>query len=156
MLKTIILGAIGVFVAWAVYIRLAPSDATVWDADITADDYSPKSNWAAFCRAPDSADAILTDDLAPLDAVAMATPRTTRLSGSVAQGQITWMTRSKLMGFPDYTTAAIKQTDAGPQVCVVGRLRFGQSDLGVNAARISDWLMQAYELNQPPVMRWNP
>ncbi len=156
MLKTIILGLIGIFVALAVYIRLAPSDPAVWNADITADGYVPQANWAAFCPETGSRDAIMTDDLAPLDAVAMATPRTTRLAGSVAEGRITWVTRSKVMGFPDYTTAAIRQTDAGPQLCVVGRLRFGQSDLGVNAKRVGGWLMQAYGLNEAPAMRWNP
>jgi hypothetical protein len=43
--------------------------------------------------------------LARLDEIALATPRTTRLAGSPDEGRITWITRSALWGFPDYTTA---------------------------------------------------
>jgi len=49
---------------------------------------------------------------------------------------ITYVTRSRVFGFPDYTT--VRQ--AGPQLEIYGRLRFGRSDLGVNAARIDGWL----------------
>jgi uncharacterized protein (DUF1499 family) len=73
--------------------------------------------------------------LAALDAVALATPRTTRLAGSPAESRITWVTRSALWGFPDYTTA-----EAGLEgVAIRARLRFGQGDMGVNAARLRDW-----------------
>ena len=76
--------------------------------------------------------------LARLDAVALATPRTTRLAGSVEEGRITWVTRSAAWGFPDFTTA-----EAGADgLAVEARSRFGQSDMGVNAARLTDWLLQ--------------
>ena len=74
--------------------------------------------------------------LAGLDAIAMATQRTTRLAGSVADGHITWITHSALWGFPDYTTA---QVTTGA-LTVYSRLRFGRADMGVNAARLKDWL----------------
>ena len=49
---------------------------------------------------------------------------------------ITYVTRSALFRFPDYTT--VRHRDA--QIEIYGRLRFGRSDLGVNAARIDRWL----------------
>ena len=49
---------------------------------------------------------------------------------------ITYITRSRVFGFPDYTT--VRQ--AGPQLELYGRLRFGGSDLGANAARLDHWL----------------
>lgn len=87
------------------------------------------------CAAP-------VDALARLDAIAMATPRTLRLAGSPETGSITWITRSRLWGFPDYTTAQITETDTGPRLDIFARLRFGRSDLGVNAARLQAWVNQ--------------
>lgn len=74
--------------------------------------------------------------LARLDTIALATPRTARFAGSADAGHVTWVTRSALWGFPDYTTAQVH-----PQgLTVYARLRFGASDLGVNAARLRAWL----------------
>jgi hypothetical protein len=78
--------------------------------------------------------------LARLDAIALASPRTVRLAGSPDAGHITWITRSAFWGFPDYTTA-----HAHPQgVTVYARLRFGASDMGVNAARLRAWMGALY------------
>ena len=49
---------------------------------------------------------------------------------------ITYVTRSRVFGFPDYTT--VRQ--AGDTLEIHGRLRFGESDMGVNAARVDGWL----------------
>jgi uncharacterized protein (DUF1499 family) len=94
----------------------------------------PLTGGAALRLAP--ARGAPADLLARLDAIALATPRTIRLAGSPADGRITWVTRSLLWGFPDYTTA-----EARPDgLYIHARLRFGRSDLGVNAARLQDWL----------------
>ena len=77
-------------------------------------------------------------DLAALDSIIRDTPRTQVLAGSVDEGMITYVTRSRVFGFPDYTT--VRQE--GDMLEVYGRLRFGKSDLGVNAARIDGWLRQ--------------
>jgi len=76
--------------------------------------------------------------LARLDAIALATPRTRRLAGGVAEGSITWITRSALWGFPDYTTAEV-QADG---LYIFARIRFGGGDGGVNAARLREWQAQ--------------
>jgi uncharacterized protein (DUF1499 family) len=75
--------------------------------------------------------------LARLAAIAEATPRTRLLAGSVASGRITWITRSAVFGFPDYTTAGLA---AGPKLCLHARLRFGRDDFGVNEARLRRWI----------------
>jgi hypothetical protein len=74
--------------------------------------------------------------------IALATPRTRVLAGSVGEGRITFVTRSRVMGFPDFTTAAVMQSDAGPHVCLYGRQGIGEYDWGVNAARVRDWAGQ--------------
>ncbi|MAC79195.1 MAG: hypothetical protein CML66_14155 [Rhodobacteraceae bacterium] len=112
------------------YIRLAPSDPADWHEmpDFSADaDLS-----GAVMRVVDTG----PDGLGRLANVALATPRTTRLAGSVEEGMMTFVTRSKLWGFPDYTTAR----QDGDLLKIYGRLRFGRSDLGVNRARVDGWI----------------
>lgn len=119
------------------YVRLAPSDPALWHVAL---DPSPA---AVATPSPDAVtqlpNAAYIDSTAPLalwDAVAMATPRTQRLAGSVAEGRVTYITRSLLWGFPDYTTA--QTTPQGTRL--YARQRFGSNDWGVNAARLRDWL----------------
>ena len=112
------------------FIRLAPSDPSRWHVvpEVTQNRDLPGGVMRVM---PDAGGA-----LAQLDAIARATPRTTVLAGSVGEGMITYITRTKIMGFPDYTT--IRQD--GDTLTIYARLRFGQSDLGVNRARIDGWL----------------
>ncbi|MEN8657020.1 MAG: DUF1499 domain-containing protein, partial [Marivita sp.] len=81
---------------------------------------------------------ILAQDgtFAELDRIILATPRTEVLTGSVEEGKVTYVTRSQWMGFPDYTTV-MKSDDV---LELFARLRFGQSDMGVNKARVDGWL----------------
>jgi uncharacterized protein (DUF1499 family) len=76
------------------------------------------------------------------DAVAMATPRVTRLAGGVADGQATYIARSRLWGFPDYVTIRVlpEPETGGSTVAILSRLRFGSGDMGVNRARVEAWL----------------
>ncbi len=78
--------------------------------------------------------------LADLDRVALGSPRTLRLAGSPAEGRITWITRSAFWGFPDYTTAEVRKDGAVTTLNIFARQRYGRGDLGVNAARLRDWL----------------
>ncbi|MEQ9258273.1 MAG: DUF1499 domain-containing protein [Roseovarius sp.] len=113
------------------YVRLAPSDPARWHAmpeDVTEQDLA-----GGAIRVVEGAGRAT---LERLDAIAMETPRTTRLAGSVEEGMITYVTRSRVFGFPDYTTVRL----AGDRLELFGRLRFGASDMGVNAARLDGWL----------------
>ena len=148
------------------YIRLAPVDVARWHVP-PADAAPPKAGWRGWVLYPPASTdgpqfmpggayaaayfpgGSLTGVLGKLDAIAMATPRTRRLAGSAETGMITWETRSAIWGFPDYTTAfaearktdaRVPSTGAGVLVYMVGRQRFGSNDLGVNAARLTDWL----------------
>lgn len=117
---------LGVIVALLAYIRLAPIDAAAIHCDVqAAEDAEGEGHCVRIVQADEAA-------LGRVDAVAMALPRTSRVAGSVAQGHITYATRSRVMGFPDYTTV---QRDGG-QIKMFARLRFGRSDLGVNRARL--------------------
>ena len=146
ILGLLALGAIGA----VAYIRLAPSDPARWHVDLAAGGLP--GNAHVFCIKPGTRYDGQEDPknlLARLDAIALATPRTVRLAGSVDEGRITWITRSAVMGFPDYTTA---QVMAGPGFCVAGRQRFGSEDLGVNATRIGGWMQDLLGLQERPEM----
>ena len=127
----VVLAAIVVLAAGAsLYVRLAPSDPAEWHrmpGGVTNRDLT-----GGALRVVGAGE----NGLARLDAIIRDTPRTEVLAGSVESGMVTYVTRSRVFGFPDYTT--VRQ--AGPQLEIYGRLRFGKSDLGVNAARIDGWL----------------
>lgn len=130
--------ALALVLGFAAYVRLAPSDPALWHVPVQAEGpwgQVVAQTGAASVRLGPEAGAP-ADLLARLDAVALASPRTTRLAGRVEDGRITWISRSLIWGFPDYTTA-----EARPDgLHVLARLRFGREDMGVNAARLRDWL----------------
>ena len=72
-----------------------------------------------------------------MDEIALAWPRTTRAFGSPESGRTTYVTRTRIMGFPDYTTVA-RQADSG-DICILGRQRYGLKDGGVNRHRVGRW-----------------
>ena len=82
--------------------------------------------------------------LAALDAIVRATARTSVLAGSVEDAKITYITRSRVFGFPDYTTVTLMQLPSTGMstVQIYGRLRFSKFDMGVNRFRIENWISQ--------------
>jgi uncharacterized protein (DUF1499 family) len=144
MRRIMALAAVLLIAAGMLWVRLAPVDPDRWHLSLTAD-LAPACGEGIEAAAA-SARAACTLPLPPaaaltrLDAIAMAFPRTRRLAGSAEEGRITWETRSRLMGYPDYTTAQATPTPEGSRLDILARSRFGASDWGVNAARLRAWL----------------
>ncbi|SDW33217.1 Protein of unknown function [Ruegeria halocynthiae] len=128
-MKMVLWLLIAVGVAMVAYIRLAPSDPARWHVVPQGADRNLKGG---VVRAVETG----PDGLTRLHSIALATPRTTVLAGSVEEGMITYITRTKVFGFPDYTTA---QQDRDT-LRVYARLRFGRKDFGVNRDRVDGWL----------------
>lgn len=126
----LLIGLLVLIAGLMAYVRLAPTDAAQWHKPVEGDNDQDFAGGAI--RMADLS-------LAALDQVATGWPRTTVLTGSVAEGRITYVTRSALWGFPDYTTVETR----GDGVAIYARLRFGRSDLGVNGKRITAWLSAA-------------
>ena len=128
ILVLLLLGGLGLLG----YIRFAPSDPDEWNVDpkVTAD-----QDLANGVRRRIDGDA---DTLAALDRIILATPRSELLAGSVADGRITYITRTKWMGYPDYTTLQLNDG----MIELWARSRFGKSDMGVNRARVEGWLQE--------------
>lgn len=124
--------------------RLAPSRQSTWHvlpASTGPNDYAD----AASFRAERKITAPAQEVLAAVSQIAMSTPRTSVLAGSAQEGLITFVTRSRVFGFPDYTTVSV-QDDT---LVIYARLRFGKADLGVNAARVRQWLKGLGPLTAP-------
>ncbi len=144
---TLAIGLLLIGVVFAAYVRLSPNDPARWHGDIASalpakpgacvDQITVSTASArAVCLLSDPAVSVLAN----LDAIATTTTRTRRFAGDAASGRITWITRSALWGFPDFTTAQAIQTPEGTRLEIFARLRFGKSDAGVNAARLRGWL----------------
>ena len=119
-----------VLIALAAYVRLAPSDPARWHR--TPDPVAKRFGAGLVEVLPGDASAFQR-----LDAIIRATQRTLVLAGRPEDGLVTYVTRSRLWGFPDYTT--IHLTGDG-RIVLYSRLQFGRSDGGVNAARAANWL----------------
>ncbi|MGK7652667.1 DUF1499 domain-containing protein [Roseovarius sp. B08] len=132
ILTRIVVVVVLALIAFAVYVRLAPSNAEDWH--VLPDGPEPGDGRSSAVRVVPDAGETLTR----LDAIIRDTPRTEVLAGSVDEGMITYVTRSALWGFPDYTTVARRDG----RIVLYGRARFGKADLGVNAKRLDGWLSQ--------------
>ncbi len=134
--------AVVLLAAGLVYFRLAPSDPAVWHVDpVTAPD--PGKGHARIVPPEAPVVAMTPEELMTrLDAIAMSEPRTTRLAGSVAEGFVTYVARSKLFGFPDYVSVKALPAESGATLAIFSRQRFGLEDMGVNRDRVTRWLAQ--------------
>ncbi|MGP9789728.1 DUF1499 domain-containing protein [Roseinatronobacter sp. NSM] len=131
-------------VAVAAYIRLAPSDPATWHEDprLVARPKTPNFHLIRmvggdamppiFQMSP-AALAAQVDEIARRGGAQL-------LAGSVAQGHMTYLTRTPVMGFPDYTTVMIEPAGDGAALLAFARARFGHSDMGNNRARLQAWI----------------
>ena len=135
LLSLLIIMAVG-FVVW---VRLAPSDPNVWHID-------PALKFTG--RATNSFQQTFTLD-APISAVlaAWTIPRqsnehTELLAGDLAENYVTYVVRTRVLGFPDYVSVGLTSIDdQTTRLSVLSRSRFGISDLGQNRKRILSWII---------------
>lgn len=121
---------VGIIVVFATYVRVAPSNPEMWNVTFQ----NPQDR-----NGKGSATRVLVgeaDRFDELEEIILATSRTKKLIGSSTDGVVTYVTRSLIWGFPDYTTVW-KQ---GEDLVIYGRLRFGGGDMGVNRQRIEGWI----------------
>jgi hypothetical protein len=143
MIKLALLALVGLAVMIAAYVRLAPNDPARWHEDprLVARPASPNFHLIrlvggdampqVFAETPAGL-AQRVHDVALADGASL-------LAGSVASGHMTFISRSRMMGFPDYTSVLVEQAGDGAMLLAFARARFGHSDLGVNKARLDRW-----------------
>ncbi|MFK7753098.1 MAG: DUF1499 domain-containing protein [Sedimentitalea sp.] len=117
---------LAIAVGFTIYVRAAPSQVERWHVPLTF------SEDKTFKR---GVQRVVRGDLAALDHIIMASGAMV-LDGSVEDGHVTYISRSKVVGFPDYTTVV----EEDGTLRIYARLRFGRSDLGVNRARVDRWI----------------
>lgn len=118
------------------YVRFAPTDPARWHVDPAAAADPGRSGVLLRVQLADRPERALER----FDRTARAAPRVSLLAGSIQAGRITYVARSKWVGFPDYITVTARAAETGSTLIILSRLRFGQSDLGVNRARLENWL----------------
>lgn len=131
-MKLLIMALALILLVAAAYVRLAPVRPETWHIDLSDVVRGDTPTMGSFAHRRPAERAAFER----LDDIIRATARTRVIAGSRDEGRITYETRSLLWGFPDYTTL---QWD-GSDLIVLGRLRFGKGDMGVNKARITGWL----------------
>ena len=134
-LLKLLLGACGVLVVFGLlWIRFSPIYKESWHVTTRADrDKAFMGGVIRFLPAAGKA------ELSQLVAVIEKTPRTRHIAGGEKEGMLTYVTRTKVFGFPEFTTLWLSDTG----LHIYARVRFGRIDFGVNRARVGDWLSQA-------------
>ena len=117
--------------------RLAPRDPARWHGDPATIPDPATPNFARL-------DVVID---APPPVVAARLERIARAEGAILLAgdgaHTTWITRTRLMGYPDYTTVRLTPEGESTRVVALARARFGRGDMGVNAARLARWLAAA-------------
>ena len=135
----IYLAFLAIVVTGLAYVRLAPSDSqSLHKPPEVSENKDFKAGVKRLIRTG-------PDGLAQLSQIILATPRTSVLIGSPKEGLVTYITRSAVFGFPDYTTVH----QDGNTLKIYARLRFGRSDTGVNRARVDTWIKVLNRALQP-------
>ncbi len=141
LIATILAAGVGL----ALWVRISGTDPAVWHVD--PDSVTARGARNSFLVRDAGGDVPALRLSAPpaevaarIDAIALATPRTVRLAG--AEGWVSYVSRSAVWGFPDVTSLRVAPDGGGSVVTVFARSRFGDSDFGVNRARVEGWLAQ--------------
>lgn len=139
LMLLVLLGLIG----FAVYVRVLPTSAALWHQPSYPSGLGHiEGANSHLWRGPQTEDG--RADMAMINAVILSTARTEVIAGSVEEGMITYITRSRWWQFPDFTTLErnVALIEGGPRVIsIYSRAQFGSSDLGVNRRRIERWLI---------------
>lgn len=127
------------------YIRFSPMSEERWHVDPATAERPSTPN--AFLQRDENGDApalILSatpeEVGAALERVLSTAPRVSRLAGRASDGLVTYVQRSRIMGYPDAISIRLSPQGNATRVEVFSRSRFGYGDGGVNAARVSRWM----------------
>ena len=128
-----------VVVFWG-YIKVSPVSATTFHTDPETIQI-PKFPGHFHSRV--TVDLPVEQSAKKLQAVILATPRTTQLSGDLFETFASFVTRSAFWGFADVANVKIKAvSDTESEVIIFSRLRHGYADMGVNEKRVKAWLTE--------------
>ena len=148
MLKMVFLwgsvAAVIAFMGVQAAVRLSAVDPEAWHVDPASTARTGKPNDYLVREGADREPLILAqspqDVARALFEIALAQSRTELIAGSIESGWFTLMQRTALMGYPDFISVKISESEGGSVLRLYSRSRDGHSDLGVNKARVGAWL----------------
>jgi uncharacterized protein (DUF1499 family) len=135
-----------------IYVRVAPLDPDSWHVDpVTAPTPETPNSFRVLTpgATPGPEEMVspvyavsAAELMQAFDRMALAQPRTERLAGTPdGQGYVTYVQRTALVAYPDYVSVRAVPVGEGQSALVIlSRSRFGKSDVGVNRARITQWI----------------
>lgn len=130
-------------IAMMLYIRFAPSSVAKWHVAPNIATSSGKPNEYQLVG-----NKAVTFDLSASNLSKIVheyvenQPNITKLEETPEKGLLTFIQRSKIMGYPDYITISILPiSENQAQLEILSRSRFGYSDLGTNRKRVDMWVM---------------
>ena len=117
-----------------VYVRSAKHDPARWHVDpATVTDVRERNEYLSDTVV----DGTRQDVAAALDALLRGeTFNGELLAGDINDSYATYVVKTPLIGYPDYVSARVSDTDDGARILLYSRSRFGDSDLGTNKARV--------------------
>jgi uncharacterized protein (DUF1499 family) len=135
---------IALIVAVVLYVRLGPTDVSQWHVDPISATKTARRNQFLMRDGADAPSLIYHTPPVELatafNKIALSKPNVTILAGNPTDLWVTYIQRSKLIGYPDFISVRIVPTDTGgAKLVIYSRSRFGRSDLGVNRARVLNW-----------------
>ena len=78
-----------------------------------------------------------------LQGIILKTPRTEHIAGVLIDEGATYITRSKWMRYPDYSTVRLRHNENGEIMLeIFARARFGLKDFNVNRVRVEKWRIE--------------
>lgn len=142
-----------VAVLFLFYVRIAPSRPEVWHVDPLTVEKPRKRNWFLMRDGARTEPLVFKLPAAELaaafDRVALASPETERLAGSPEDLFVTYVSRTRMLKYPDYISVRFQDVGEGSSSIVMfSRARFGYSDRGVNRRRALKWLKRLEETLQ--------
>ncbi|MBT8474122.1 MAG: DUF1499 domain-containing protein [Alphaproteobacteria bacterium] len=139
-LAFLVVAAVVLALAGWLFVRFAPTDPQAWHLDpLTAPDPGLRGYQITPPRAP-VFPVSPSELLQAFDDHAQTRRRVIRLAGSVDEGQITYLTRTRYIGFPDFITIRTLPSGDGSTLAARGISRFGGFDHNTNQARITAWI----------------
>ena len=130
-------------VAAAVYIRMAPLDAEALHVDPA--DVTPLAspNYALMVGTTGHFIQAEPSDVGARIAAVAAADGAQVLAGSPEEGHVTYVIRSRIMGFPDIVSLRWQAQDGGTQLDIFARAIYGYSDFGTNTRLAHRWSQAA-------------
>ncbi len=140
-----------------IWVRFAPSDVATWHVDpmqVARPPVPPREGgWLVRTGTANAPPPVFDTDPATLlsifDDIVLGEPNTTVLAESPSDGLITYVSRTPLIGCPDYISVKAVPEAGGAALMIWGRNRFGTGDMGTNRDRIEYW-MKELSLRLPP------